>query len=134
MGRKYLKDLGLDKRDYNYISRRWFKDKRIFRWIREKFIYGFASYETWSLDYTYYLWVYERLSMFWDKSKDIVSWEETKFEFEGRTISMAEAIPMMIEGFGAGCKDYLINPNDEEFEKLRIANSLWAITVNWLWW
>ena len=59
---KYLKDLGILE---DNTPQGWNKDdSRQERWIKEREIYGFDEKETWSMDFTFKLWLYERLSMY----------------------------------------------------------------------
>ena len=59
---KYLKDLGIKE---DNTPQGWNKDdSRQERWIKEREIYGFDEKEIWSMDFTFKLWLYERLSMY----------------------------------------------------------------------
>ena len=62
---KYLKDLGILE---DNTPQGWNKDdSRQERWCKEREIYGFDEKETWSMDFTFKLWLYERLSMYNEK-------------------------------------------------------------------
>lgn len=71
MNRKYLKDIGLTIEDIPLgFCLEEAKDEfrgRGKAWAHERKKYGFDSRETWSLDYTITLYLYERLSMYREK-------------------------------------------------------------------
>ena len=64
-GRKYLQKLGINIKNTPWG---WCEDKkhnqRKKEWKKQRKIYGFDSRETWSLNYTIAILVYERLSMY----------------------------------------------------------------------
>jgi hypothetical protein len=62
MARKYIDDLGIKRKD---TPQGWgHGDVRQAQWQEERKLYGFDEHETWSLDLTFKLWLYERLMMY----------------------------------------------------------------------
>lgn len=132
MPRKYINDLGLDDTLMNLKS----TDKRKLKWKHEIKRYGFASYETWSLDYAFYAWLYERLQMYLKKAEEIVDLTYHKFEFKGKEYTQKELIDKMIYG----CKIALLNPTSgwelskKEQEAVEDIPWIWATVIQAMWW
>lgn len=72
MAHKYLEDIGITDGPYN-----WRGDS--FKWRHERQVYGFDSRECWNLDYTFYLWLYERLMKYLEDAESVVDLTWTKF-------------------------------------------------------
>ena len=93
MGRKYLDDIG---EDYSWV---WEPEgsERDELFEKEREIYGFDSRETWSLDYVFYMWLYERLKMYIEYAGEIVNLNFHKFVYKEKEYTQFELINMMIE-------------------------------------
>ena len=93
--RTYLDQIGVfrDERPDGWTS--GLKLRRRFRWWRERRKYGFDERETWALDKTIFMFLYERL-----KRYDEVNTINTSFhkkEYNGIVMTFQEAINRMIE-------------------------------------
>ena len=110
-------------------------DSRSQIWYQERRKYGFDSRETWSLNTTFYIWLYERLMMYKEKANEIVDLTWHKFEYKGETLTQIECIDRMIEG----CKIYIQNSYDyeidkEKLEKVKEVAEIWALVLPVMWW
>lgn len=86
--RKYLDDIGVTERPDTWEDKPHFKEQR------EQF--GFDERETYSLDYSFILWLYERLKMYLDKSDKIIDLTFHKYTFRGKEYTQKEMIVMLI--------------------------------------
>lgn len=131
MNRKYLDKLGIKEVD---TPQGWLPDdERQVRWQKEREECGFDSRETWNLDYTFMLWLYERLSMFNDVH--CINTLCHSFEFEGEIITLQDCIDRMLDG----AKICLIKPYDnerseEEQKKINDVVKIFALCFWCLWW
>lgn len=125
---KYLKDINLK---YGETPQTMLKgDSRSLQWEQERKIYGFDNRETWSLDYTLALFMYQRLLMY--KELNCIDTDFHKYEYENKTITYTECLDRMIEGFKI---KILINlPNEEQYKKICDAYKLIGVCHNELWW
>lgn len=105
MGRKYLEDIGLKLEDmplgFCLEEANNIEKGRGKRWYLEREKYGFDSRETWDLDYTLKLYLYERLCMYKEKLI-LVEDELTKIEdivYKGEEYSHKEVIDKVLDGF-----------------------------------
>ncbi len=108
-------------------------DPRSKEWYQERRKYGFDSRETWSLDTTFYIWLYEHLMMYKEKASKVVDLTWHKFEYKGETLTQIECIDRMIEG----CKFYIQDSEPEDKEKQEKINSvaeIWAMVLPAMWW
>lgn len=94
--------------------------------------------DTFSLDFTFVAWLYERLRYFQDSASKVVDFDFHEFEIDGETLTQQQCIDRMVED----CKvllngDFFI-PAAKEFEKLDAAkDDLFNVfkTVFWaMWW
>lgn len=96
-GHKYLNDIGIKKEDTPWG---WNKtDKRQKQWKEEREIYGLDERETWSLDVTFYFWLYERLMKY--KECSFIDGYR-KYIIDGKELTQQECIDKML----IGCKSY----------------------------
>ena len=75
--RKYLEEIGI-----NNFPEKWESDTRQKEWDEQRHIYGFDERDTWSLDYSFYLWLYERTKMFLEVAS--IDLNCHKFDFKGK--------------------------------------------------
>lgn len=131
MGRKYLDDIG---EDYSWV---WKPEgsERDETFEREREIYGFDSRETWSLDYVFYMWLYERLKMFVEIGGQVVDLNYHKFDFKGKEYTQLELINMMIERLESYFKkEDLFVSSEEEYESIKEIGEIWALVLPAMWW
>ncbi len=131
MNRKYLDDIGVPQ---DGRPDTWNKDdKRQEQWAKEREIYGFDERETWSLDYSFYLWLYERLKMYLEKgsSDDLRTYRIGK-----EKLSQQECIDRMIEGCIIRIKDdrYYGGLTKDEMKKVNDVLKIWAVVCPAMWW
>lgn len=92
--RKYIDELGIK---HENTPQGWCPgDEREEGWSKQREIYGFDSRETWSLDYTFKLWLYERLCMY--NEINIVDTSYHKFKYKDSEITFQECLDRMIDG------------------------------------
>lgn len=131
MGRKYLDDIG---EDYSWV---WKPEgsERDETFEKEREIYGFDSRETWSLDYVFYMWLYERLKMFVEIGGQVVDLNYHKFDFKGKEYTQLELINMMIERLESYFKkEDLFVSSEEEYEPIKEIGEIWALVLPAMWW
>ena len=134
MGRKYLDDIG---EDYSWV---WKPEgsERDELFEKEREIYGFDSRETWSLDYVFYMWLYERLKMFVEIGGQVVDLNYHKFDFKGKEYTQLELINMMIERLESYFKKFkkedLFVSSEEEYEPIKEIGEIWALVLPAMWW
>lgn len=135
MGHKYLSDLkdlkGLPWGVSSEIGDK--NDKRKDKWKQQKRKYGFDERETWSLNYTFYCWLYEHLKMYLDMADPVVDLNYYKFTYKGETKTQKEWIVRMIEY----CELYLTEPDTTDKEKCKKAKdvvNIWNMLLPCMWW
>ena len=131
MGRKYLDDIG---EDYSWV---WKPEgsERDELFEKEREIYGFDSRETWSLDYVFYMWLYERLKMYIEYAGEIVNLNFHKFIYKEKEYTQLEFINMMIERLESYFqKEDLFVSSEEEYEPIKEIGEIWALVLPAMWW
>jgi hypothetical protein len=131
MRRKYIDELGIKFEDTPPGLNS--DDNRQETWKNQREKYGFDERETWSLDYSFKLWLYERLCMFNDVN--IIDTTYNTFEYEGKTLTFQECIDRMLEGLKL---DLTLpeNSSDRKQHEKEINDVLpiFALCFNKLWW
>lgn len=108
MKRKYLDDIGVRNRwdtwNYNVSNMRKLEEQRA--------EYSFDKRETFSLDHTFYLWLYERLMMYMEYADKIVDFESEQakhWEWKGQIYNQKQLIEICLHNL----KEYLMFSEDE---------------------
>lgn len=107
-------------------------DERETQWLQERKVFGLDSRETWSLDVSFYCWLYERLMMFLDVN--CVNLNFWKFEYEGEELTQKECIDRMIEGLRIALTKDDHHYTDVERKKVNDIAKIWAIVLPKMWW
>lgn len=131
MGRKYLDELGVD---YEYLTRQE-KSERGFRWENQKKEYGFDERETWGLDFTFYCWLYERLSKYLEVADPVVDLNYHKFTFKDKEYTQKQMIEMMLNRlvfYFQHDMDYDLKESDYNY--VMEIPQIWAIVLPHMWW
>lgn len=135
MGRKYLEELGIESKDTPWDWND--NDNRQKYWYEQIKEYGFNEQDTWSLDYTMELLLYERLCMYKELASNVIDLDFHTFEFKGMEITQRQCIDAMLEGLKL---DITLEPFDEKREdeviKKKIDNiwKIYDLCKNTLWW
>lgn len=125
MGHKYLDNINvkLENTPYGYCE----GTGRDTFWKKQREEYGFDERETWSLDYTFVYWLYERISMY-----NEINIVDTK-----NVIINSKTMQDNIDELLSYCKEIISNKKlsiveqDELFDKiLTIFNGI----IKYLWW
>ncbi|WP_145413413.1 hypothetical protein [Paenibacillus xylanexedens] len=131
--RRYISELGIEHED---TPQGYFPgDKREDKWKSEREEYGFDSRETWSLNYSFKLWLYERLQMY--DEINIVDTSFHKFTYKEELITFQECIDRMIEGLKLDLTLDEYDPErklDECKNKITDVLPLFCICCEYLWW
>lgn len=133
MSRKYIEDLGIKFEDtpQGYCP----NDLRENFWKEQREKYGFDSRETWSLDYSFRLWLYERLCMFNEINTIDTSYH--KFQYKNMTLTLQDCIDKMIEGLKLdltlGRYDQKRNEGETK-DKIQDIIPIFALCNQSLWW
>lgn len=142
---KYLDDIGVD---YSWV---WNKENsdRDERFEEQQKIYGFDDRETWNLDGTFYMWLYERLKMYVEIGGKIVDLNYHKFTFKGKEYTQLEMINMMLERLEYYFNEDAIDDKIDEYKKQGMnileadqkayepvieIGEIWAIVLPAMWW
>lgn len=96
---KYLDDLGIKRKDYNYYNIRNLKRK--LKLLNQRRKYGFDETEVWNLDLTYIEWLYSHLMMYKEINHCDLKAPVNKISYHTqecklKDITMEEALDFMI--------------------------------------
>lgn len=126
---KYLEEL-VDPKD---LPQNWNPDdKRQKAWKRQREECGFDERETWSLDYTFRLWFYQRLKMY--NEINCIDSNHHKFKFKEEEYTLQECIDYILEAFELSFKNDDWNYKKEMSEKVYNAYKIIGIIMPYLWW
>ena len=149
---KYLEEIGVvEKKFSNHYGKLILKPKtllkkiaRDYRLKRYEKEYGVHYRDTWSLDFTFYLWLYERLRSYVDIAStfiDITS--RYDFEYKGETYSQLELINIL----ESKLEDIIKGEFDDDFansyyeeecvnrnELIKEICEIWGILLPSMWW
>lgn len=130
MGHKYLEELEA------YQGPRWGikQDPRIDEWNKEKEIYGFDSTETWALDTSFYLWLYEHLRMYMDKASNFVNLRFHTFVFDGRDYYQEDIINEMLKRLRFYFSEEYDEFNEEHYTYVSQIAEMWGLVLPAMWW
>ena len=130
---KYIDDLGIK---FEKTPQGWnAEDDRQEGWKQDREVYGFDERETWSLDYTFKLWLYERLSMYNEVNR--VDTKYHKYSYKGKEITLQECIDRILEGLKLDLTldDYDTKRDDKTTQdKIDDTLPLFTLIFNNLWW
>lgn len=129
---KYLRDLGIKEED---TPQGWcINDQRQEKWQKERDEHGFDSKETWSLDYTFRLWLYERLSMYNEVAPKVIDTTFHKYEWNNEIITFQDCINKMLEGLKIDLTIPDDEKTDEQKQKAADVVKIFALCYYSLWW
>ena len=130
MGHKYLEELETYQGPYWGLK----NDSREQGWIEEKEIYGFDSTETWALDTSFYLWLYEHLRMYMDKASNFVNLRFHTFVFDGRDYYQEDIINEMLKRLRFYFSDEYDEFNEEHYTYVSQIVEMWGLVLPAMWW
>lgn len=128
MKRKYLDDIGVTDRPDLWNE----DDGRQQSWKQQRDTYGFDERETWSLDYSFHLWLYERLKMFVEAC--CVNLDHHKFDYKGEEFTQRQMIDMMLERLEFSFKPDYNDFDDKQFQYVHEIGEIWAEVLPAMWW
>ena len=138
MGRKFLEDIGIKEEKIKHSKKR---KKRL---AKQRKKYGFDEVETWSLENTFYYWLYERLKMYMKVADPVVDLNFHKFEYKSKTYTQKELILKLIdllkENILARENWYKIDNEeipvffDRYNERTKEICEIWGIILPAMWW
>jgi hypothetical protein len=137
MARKYLEEIGIKVEDtpwgYGYED-----DEREDRWQKEREEIGFDERETWSLDHTMNLLLYERLRRYKELAEKIINLDFHTFKYNDEELTERQCIERILEGLELELTldEYDKRRQEDEYIKERIG-SIWKIydLIKYaLWW
>ena len=129
MRRKYLDEIGcVDRWDM------WKRRKNAKELAGQRAEYGFDERETFSLQETFYQWLYERLKMYREVGGKVIDLTFHKFEWKGEERSQLEMIDLLIEelrwALVGGANIY----DDGDCARLQEIGEMWAVILPAMWW
>ena len=130
MRRKYLDDIGcLDRWD------KWeYEGEAAERYRKQRAEYGFDERETFSLQDTFYQWLYERLKMYREVGGMVVDLTFHKFEWKGEERSQLEIIDLLIKELEWALVGEANIYDDGDCKRLIEIGEMWAIILPAMWW
>lgn len=131
MGHKYLEEL---EKYYTWDEQLPEDDDRRTTWDKEKEIYGFDSRETWDLDHTFFIWLYERLRMYQDTASEIIDLNYHKFTFKGEEFTQGELIDKMLERLRFYFSDKYDDWDKDNIAYVKEVAEIWAVVLPAMWW
>lgn len=100
----------------------------------EEDYHGFDERDTFNLDSTLIMWLYERLRYFQDEATEIVDFNYHKFDIDGEQLTQLQCIDRMVED----CQVILLSDDFDEREQMDAAkDDLFKVLskVYWaMWW
>lgn len=130
MGRKYLEDIGFNNTPDTFNIGA--NDEREEKWKKEREVFGFYERETWNLDSTFYIWLYERLKMYLDVT--IVDLDYHKFDYNGKEYTQRQMIDMMLERLETALTDKYYDLDDEKYQYVHEIEKIWSLVLPAMWW
>ena len=136
--RKYIQDLGIDFKDTPQGFS--LNEKKAKEYAEQRKVYGFDARNTYSLDLTIKLYLYENLCMYNEVNKIDTSYH--KYQFKGEEITLQDCIDRMLESLKLDITTPLIcearNGDSEEAIKAQEKMNEWLelipICLRDLWW
>ena len=132
--RIWLDKIGVKRRDRPEGWTKPFK-RRVKCWCARS-LYGVDPRETYDLESTWHMWMYEHLKMFKKEAEPCIDMTEKIFEYEGAKYSQTELIDMMLERLefalspAMGYNDY----DKEQFDYVHEVEIIWSIVLPAMWW
>lgn len=126
MKRKYLDDIGIEHKD---TPQGWEDTPKL---RKQRKIYGFDARETYSLDYTFEIWLYERLMMY--NEVNIVDTKAVLIDIGEKRITLQECIDMMLDGLRNSLSKEYYRLTDEKKAKADSVVKIFAACYRALWW
>ena len=126
--RKYLDSIGVIERPDTWNQ----DDNRQEIWANEREEYGFDERETWALNFSFYLWLYERLKRFVDVC--CIDLDYHKFEYNGAEYTQRQMIDMMIERLEFSFKPEYNDFDEKQYTYVSEIEKIWAIVLPAMWW
>ena len=130
MGHKYLEELETYHGSFWGLK----DDVRKEQWNHEREVYGFDSTETWALDTSFYLWLYEHLRMYQDHASNYVNLHFHQFMFNGKNYYQDELIDMMLRRIRFMFTDEYDEFNEDHYTYVSEVAEIWAIVLPAMWW
>ncbi len=132
---KYLQELNLSKDNlWMYDDSQYPDDKRIPVWEKEREEYGFDSRETWDLRFAFYLWLYERLRMYLDRSSKIINLDYYTFEHKGKEYTQRTLVEDILQHIRFFFSEEFNDGNLEHCNYVREIEELWMLLTPVMWW
>ena len=130
MKRKFLDDIG--------YTERWdklrYKGKAAAKYKEQRKEWGFDARETFSLNWAFYEWLYERLIVYRDVGGKVVNLSYHKFEYNGQEYTQLELINKLIEELKWALTDEEADVTIENYNRLMEIGKMWAIILPAMWW
>lgn len=126
--RKYLDDIGVTQRPDTWNE----DDVRQEQWVKEREEYGFDERETWALNFSFYLWLYERLKRFVDVC--CIDLDYHKFQYNWAEYTQRQMIDMMIERLEFSFKPEYNDFDEKQYTYVSEIEKIWAIVLPAMWW
>ena len=138
MARKYLEEIGIDIDETPWGDNLYINSKRGKKWQKEREEIGFDERETWSLDRTMNLLLYERLRRFKELAEKIVNLDFYTFEYNNEELTERQCIDRILEGLELELTidEYDERRKEDEYIKERIDGiwKLYDLIKYTLWW
>lgn len=128
MGRKYLEDIGYNVNEDDVAP----KERRDL-WGKQSKEYGFDVRDTWNLDHTMLVLLYERLKMF--NEVNIIDTEYHTVSYQGKELTLQQVMDKMIKKAEQVLtnKDYYTDFKEVDTAEQEIWE-MWSLSHKLFWW
>lgn len=101
-----------------------------------KLIYGVDPRDTYDLDFTWRLWLYEHLKMFLKQADPVIDMSEKNIEWDGGKYSLLEMIHMMLDRleFALDPRNQYDDLDEKEHKYVNQIEQIWATVCPAMWW
>lgn len=128
MTRKFLDDIGVTDTPDTWNR----DDNRQKKWEEERGIYGFDERETWAMELSFHLWLYERLKRYVEIAR--IDLDYHRFEYQGTIYTQRQMIDMMIKRLEFSFKPEYNDCDEKQYQYVSEIEQIWAIVLPSMWW
>lgn len=126
--RKYLDEIDVTDRPDLWNE----NDERQEQWAKEREELGFDERETWCLDHSWHLWLYERLKYY--KEYATIDLDYHLFSYGDGEYTQGQMIDMLLERLEFSfSKDYN-DADNGQWAYVREIENIWALICPTMWW
>lgn len=130
MTHKYLYELETYE---DFIEDREYQESED-QWVEDRAVYGFPSYETYDLEDSFYLWLYEHIRMFMDKAEKEINFGYHRYDFKGKTYTQGEMMKGILDRIKLAFSRAYDPYDPKEYTYVHEIPQMWALILPAIWW